>query len=159
MQQEDTDLWRSPQNLHRCRADLQGSLDVDGVKSVFNKTSSRMERMDCLVQPASVLKGWVTCNLTVRVLLVGFLVAFHYSRLSGPTSQFLNGTHELSELVLARMSLLMDQSRSVLPLRSAKAREFGELGREKMYACAFFHLNSLEPVLFGRSDGTKGKRP
>ena len=29
------------------------------------------------------------------------------------------------------MALLMDQSRSVLPLRSAKAREFGELWREK----------------------------
>ena len=40
---------------------------------------------------------------------------------------FLNGTHEFSELVLARMTLLMDQSRSVLLLRSTKAREFGEL--------------------------------
>ena len=55
-------------------------------------------------------------------------VAFH---LPDPTSQFLNRTHEFSELVLARMALLMDQSRSVLPLRSAKAREFGELWREK----------------------------
>ena len=54
------------------------------------------------------------------------------SGLSGPASQFLNGTHELSELVLARMVLLMDQSRQVsLPFRSAKAREFGELWREK----------------------------
>ena len=35
---------------------------------------------------------------------------------------FKNGTHEFSELVLARMVLLMDQSRSVLSLRSAKAR-------------------------------------
>ena len=49
-----------------------------------------------------------------------------------PTRQFLNVTHELSELVLSRMNLLMDQSRSVLPLRSAKAREFGEFGG-KMY--------------------------
>ena len=39
--------------------------------------------------------------------------------------------HEFSELVLSRMSLLVDQSRSVLPLRSAKAREYGELWREK----------------------------
>ena len=39
--------------------------------------------------------------------------------------------NEFSELVLARMDLLMDQSCSVLPLRSAKAREFGELWREK----------------------------
>ena len=35
--------------------------------------------------------------------------------------------HEFSKLVLLRMALLMDQSRSVLPLRLAKAREFGEL--------------------------------
>ena len=55
-------------------------------------------------------------------------VAFHLSR---PTSGFLNGTPELSELVLARMVLFMDQSRSVLPHRSAKAREFEELWREK----------------------------
>ena len=33
------------------------------------------------------------------------------------------------------MALLMDQSRSVLPLRSPKAREFGEL-RGKMYTRA-----------------------
>ena len=48
--------------------------------------------------------------------------AFYLSGLSGPTSQFLNGTHELTELVLARMTQLMD----LLPLRSAKARTFGE---------------------------------
>ena len=47
--------------------------------------------------------------------------------LSGPTGQFLNGTHEFSELVLARMALLMAQSRAVLPLGSAKAGEFREL--------------------------------
>ena len=59
----------------------------------------------------------------------------HLSGLYGPTSptsQFLDGTHEFSELVLAKMALFMDQSRSVLPLRSAKAREFGELWREKL---------------------------
>ena len=32
------------------------------------------------------------------------------------------------------MALLMDQSRSVVPLRSAKAREFGELWRENARA-------------------------
>ena len=52
------------------------------------------------------------------------------SGLAGLTSQFLNGAHEFSELGLANMVLLMDQSRSVLPLRSAKAREFGELWRK-----------------------------
>ena len=56
----------------------------------------------------------------------------HLSGLYGPTSQFLDGTHEFSELGLAKMALFMDQSRSVLPLRSAKAREFGELWREKL---------------------------
>ena len=44
--------------------------------------------------------------------------------LSGLTNQLLNGTHEFSELVLAGMDLLMGQSRSVLPLQLAKAREF-----------------------------------
>ena len=54
------------------------------------------------------------------------MVALHISGLAGP-SQFLNGTHEFSELLVARIVLLVDQSRSVLPLRSAKAREFGKL--------------------------------
>ena len=58
------------------------------------------------------------------------MVALHISGLAGP-SQFLNGTHEFSELLLARIVLLVDQSRSVLPLRSAKAREFGKLWWEK----------------------------
>ena len=57
-------------------------------------------------------------NMSIAVPLE---LAFYLSHLIGPTSQFLNGTHEFSELVLARMVLLMDQSRSVLPLRSANA--------------------------------------
>ena len=48
---------------------------------------------------------------------------FPFVSLAGPTSQFLNGTHAFSELVLARMALLMDQSRTLHPLQSAKARE------------------------------------
>ena len=56
------------------------------------------------------------------------------SGLSGPTSQFLNGMHEFSELILVRMALLMDQSRLVLPLLSAKTREFGELRWENVRA-------------------------
>ena len=40
------------------------------------------------------------------------MFAFHLSNLAGPTSQFLNGMHEFSELVLAIMALLMDLSRS-----------------------------------------------
>ena len=54
---------------------------------------------------------------------------FHFS---GQTSQFsINGTHKLSKPILARMTLLMDQSRSVLRLWSAKAWESAELWREK----------------------------
>ena len=81
------------------------------------------------------------------------------SGLSGPTSQFLNGTHEFSELVLARMALLMDQSRSVLPLRSAKAREFGELWRENVRArLGPFHLNWPELVLSAGQNGPMESR-
>ena len=60
-------------------------------------------------------------------------VAFCFSVLAGPTSQLLNETHEFSELVLARLTPLMDKSRSVFSLRLAKARarEFGEFWREK----------------------------
>ena len=43
----------------------------------------------------------------------------------------LKGMRELSELVLERMALLVDPGRSDLPLRSAKAREFGDFWREK----------------------------
>ena len=63
-----------------------------------------------------------------KLFYVKIKVIFHLPALA---SQFLNGTHEFAELVLIRMALIMVQSRSVLPLRSAKAREFGELWREK----------------------------
>ena len=67
--------------------------------------------------------------------------------MAGPTSQLLNGTYEFSELVLARMALLTDQTRSALRLRSAKAREFGEFWRENVGArLGSFHLNRPEPV-------------
>ena len=48
-------------------------------------------------------------------------VTFHFSSLDGPASEFLNGMDKFSELVLARMALLLDQSHSVLLLGSAKA--------------------------------------
>ena len=45
------------------------------------------------------------------------------------------------------MALLMGRSCSVLPLRSAKAREFGELWRKNVRArFGPFHLNWPEPV-------------
>lgn len=53
----DETLQGAPILVLANKQDIEGSLDVDGVKRVFSKTSSRMERMDCLVQPASVLKG------------------------------------------------------------------------------------------------------
>ena len=78
----------------------------------------------------------------------------------GLASQFLYGTHEFSELVLARKSLFMNQSSSVLQLRSAKAREFGELWRQNVRArLGPFHLKWTELILFGRAELTNGKRP
>ena len=68
-----------------------------------------------------------------------------------PSSSVINGTNEFSELVLAEMVLLIDQSRSVLSLRSAKAREFQleSCGRSKCTPrFGPFRLNWLEPVLF-----------
>ena len=94
-------------------------------------------------------------------------VAFHFSGLSGPTSQFLSGARKLSELVLARMAVLMDQSRSVLPLPSVKV---GELSAKKMYARAIemARTSSFRPArtdnekrpksLFGRGQGPTYKR-
>ena len=46
-------------------------------------------------------------------------------------SDFLNATHEISELVLVKIAPLVDRSRLVLPLRSDKVQEFKELWREK----------------------------
>ena len=62
-------------------------------------------------------------------------------------------------MVLSGMALLIDQSHSVLPLRSAKAREFGELWRENI--CVHlgpFHLNWPEPVLFDWPERTNGEQ-
>ena len=88
-------------------------------------------------------------------------IAFHLSGPAGLTSQFLNETHEFPELFLARRVLLMDQSRSVLLLRSAKALEFGELWRGKNVPAHLgpFHLNWPEPVLLGWPERRNGKRP
>ena len=78
------------------------------------------------------------------------------------TSQnWLNGTHEFSELVLARMALLMDQSRSVLPLRSVKAREFGELWQSctaARLAWMDFPYQLARTSIFGRPEQTNEKR-
>ena len=71
------------------------------------------------------------------------------------SSQFLNETHEFSELVLARMALLVDQSRSVLPLRSNLESCGGKINA----GLGHFHLNWPEPVLFGRLFRTNEKHP
>ena len=59
-------------------------------------------------------------------------VTFHSSGLSGPTNQFLNGTHVFSQPIVAKMAL-----GSVLLLRSAKVPEFGELWHEKCTRAAW----------------------
>ena len=60
--------------------------------------------------------------------------------------------HEFSELVLTRIALLVDQSRSVLPLRSVKA-EFGQLWGEKCTRARWILLFKLtRTVLFGQPD-------
>ena len=88
------------------------------------------------------------------------MVTFHLSGLGGMASQFLNGTPKLSELVLSRSALPIDQSRSVFPLRSANARELiwrlvaGKCTRTRWS----FLLNWPELFLFGRPDRTNGKR-
>ena len=88
------------------------------------------------------------------IFTLGTKVGFH---VSGPTSQFLNGTYELSELVLVRMALLMDQSRSILPLRSAKAREFGELWRKKYTRMPWtFPFKLARTIFFGWPERTNG---
>ena len=54
------------------------------------------------------------------------------------------------------MALLMDQGRSVLPQRSAKAREYGELSREKRTRAHWtFPSNWPEPIHFGWPHRTK----
>ena len=55
----------------------------------------------------------------------------------------------------------MDQSYSVFPLRSAKAREFGELWRERCTRARLgpFNLNWPESVIFGRPERRNKKRP
>ena len=78
-----------------------------------------------------------------------------------PVRKFLNETHEFSELVMARMALLTDQSSSVLQLRSFKVREFGEWWRENMFARTLsislkYNWQELS-VLFVRQDRTNGK--
>ena len=64
-------------------------------------------------------------------------------------------TSSILRLVLARMALLVDESRSVLPLRSVKE---WELWRENVRArLGPFHLNWPEPVLFDRPAGPNGQ--
>ena len=53
------------------------------------------------------------------------------------------------------MSLLRDQSRSVLPLRSAKAQEFGELRREK---CTYTHAPWAFPFKLARTSSFRSAR-
>ena len=76
------------------------------------------------------MMGAVLLQFTNLVLTKITWAAFRLSGLACLTSQC-TGLYEFSELVLIGLVLLMDQSRSVLPLQSAKAREFRELWRKK----------------------------
>ena len=86
-------------------------------------------------------------------------VAFRLSGLAGLTSQFLNGTHEFSELVPARMALLMNQSRSVLPLQSGIWKVVTEEHVRARLEPFHLNFNLPESVLFDRPERTNGKRP
>ena len=69
-------------------------------------------------------------------------VVLHLSGLTDPTSHFCNGTHGFSELVLPRMALLMDQSRSVLGLSRPKHGNLENCGGKNVRAHLWaFHLN------------------
>ena len=76
-------------------------------------------------------------------------IAFHLSDLAGPS---------FSELVVVRMPLLMEWSRSVLPLRSAKARELGELWREKCTRVAVDLAILKKLARTGQTRRANGKR-
>ena len=75
--------------------------------------------------------------------------------LAGPTSQFLIGKHEFSELVLSRMVPLMDESHSVLPVgQSAGIRR---VVAGKMYVRT--SVDWSDQFLFGQPERMNGKRP
>ena len=95
--------------------------------SLFNTLSISFVHMN---EPKLVL--CFRTSFVLEIKISNSMVTSHLSGLSSPTSQFLNGMHEFSELILVRMTLLVDQSRSVLLLRSAKALE----RLEELYARA-----------------------
>lgn len=88
------------------------------------------------------------------------MVTFHLSDLAGPTSLFLSRTHEISELVLARMALVMDQSRCSPPAPFGKsAGKWNAVAGKYVRALEPLHSIWPEPVLFGRPDRLNDKRP
>ena len=111
--------------------DSAGSLAASVERQLQDNSLNASPRLSeaCIVAAIQLI-GTFEFSL-VSCFLYPSLFAFHLAELARPTTQLLNETHKFSELVLTRMVLLMDQSRSVLPLRSAKAREVGELWREK----------------------------
>ena len=92
-----------------------------------------------------------------KFLLTRVAIHFVWSSRSSQSA----GTCEFPELVLARMTLLMDESRAILPLWSSKAREFGELWREKVNARAVdLSTESVQNQFFSAGqNGQNGKRP
>ena len=77
-------------------------------------------------------------------------VAYHFYDLVSSTSQFLTGTHEFSELVLAgRMSLFMDQNHSVAQFPLFRRPKRGGIWRGVAFIRARlgpFQQNWPEPV-------------
>ena len=74
--------------------------------------------------------------LHASTALIGkYIITFHLTGLAGPTSQFLNGTHEFSKLVLARMAPLIRAAQFSRSGRSESAGIWRAVA-EKMYARA-----------------------
>ena len=89
------------------------------------------------------------CEVKISTLLLTKVV-FHFT----VWLPFLNGTHDISNWFWPEWPCHGSESfSSRFPLLSAKAREFGELWREKYARATWtFYLNWAELVLFGQPD-------
>ena len=86
---------------------------------------------------------------------------FQLSDLTGLTSQLLNGLHKFSELVLARMALLMDQ-RALLSSFALVGQSIGiwrVVAGKNVHLPSRFHLDWPEAVLLSQPEWKNGKQP
>ena len=118
----------------------QSSCPIGGAFCLFYKTSVLMPHLSMewgvwgfTLTRALVVHDWNSKQSSLFRCAPVYNVGRFPSVQSGWSNQSVikYGTHEFSELVLARMALLMVQSRLVLPLQLAKMRELGELWWEK----------------------------